>query len=129
MSVEVINKESHITAFVLANSIDAWMTKTYINTPGVFELNKFQDQWIANGQLDEAIIVKAGIVAGITGIALLSRFYEYREGRLMWHYISDRAIFYGNRIVYAALGWNSLNVIADHFQLVDQALKLASAIR
>lgn len=129
MGIESGVKNSQIAAFVLANSVDAWMTKIYINTPGVLELNRLQDQWFANGQIEEALIAKIGIVAGITGIALLSRFYKHNEGGLKWRYISDRAIFYGNRIVYAALGWNSLNVIADHFQLVDQIAKLTSAMK
>ncbi len=116
--------KEQLIPFVVTNVVDSWMTSTHLSLEGVTEANFFPYRWIESGGIDDAIMIKAGIVAGVCGIALLSRRYKHKEGRVNWQFVSEKTLKWANRAMYGALVWNSTNVIADHFQLADYFMRL-----
>lgn len=117
-------RERIIGLFIVGNAIDAWMTSTYLQYEGVSEMNLAQLPWVVNGNLEQVLFSKAGIVAGVVGINILSNYYEHKRGRINFQYVSNKVLEYGNKALLATLGWNSINVMADNFQLVDRITNL-----
>ncbi len=103
-----------MVAFVAGNTLDTLMTHLYTNQ-GASEIGIVGSQFFAAGELDKVMLAKMTLVASIVGIRLLSELRDEEKGGIRWRFVSHNSMKIGNYFLWAALTWNSGNIILGHF--------------